>query len=151
MKESIDYEKILRSSPTVIIKELKECHPVIRKLLRRLQKRLNLTDDEVYNLQLAVGEICANAIEHGNKCAPDKSVRLSYAVHQHRLLFQVEDEGEGFNPEDLPDPTKPENLLKKRGRGIFLACSLVDEIIFQDKGRKVILVKKLTHASPPPN
>ena len=151
MKESIDYEKILRSSPTVIIKELKECHPVIRKLLRRLQKRLNLTDDEVYNLQLAVGEICANAIEHGNKCAPDKSVRLSYAVHQHRLLFQVEDEGEGFNPEDLPDPTKPENLLKKRGRGIFLACSLVDDIIFQDKGRRVILVKKLTHASPPPN
>ena len=151
MKESIDYEKILRSSPTVIIKELKECHPVIRKLLLRLQKRLNLTDDEVYNLQLAVGEICANAIEHGNKCAPDKSVRLSYAFHQHRLIFQVEDEGEGFNPEDLPDPTKPENLLKKRGRGIFLACSLVDEIIFQDKGSRVILVKKLTHASPPPN
>ncbi|MDH5405121.1 MAG: ATP-binding protein [Candidatus Aminicenantes bacterium] len=149
MKESIDYEKILRSSPTIIIKELKECHPVIRRLLLRFQKRLNLTDDEVYNLQLAVGEICANAIEHGNKCAPDKSVRLSYAVHQHRLIFQVEDEGEGFNPEDLPDPTKPENLLKKRGRGIFLACSLVDAIIFQDKGRRVILVKKLTQSSSP--
>ncbi len=149
MKKSMDYDEIFRSSPPVIIKELKECHPVIRKLLLRLRKRLKLTDDEVYNLQLAVGEICVNAIEHGNKCDPDKSVRLSYAFHQQRLLFQVEDEGEGFNPGDLPDPTKPENLLKKRGRGIFLACSLVDEVIFQDKGRRIILVKKLTHASPP--
>ena len=149
MKEKIDYEKLLRSSPAVIIKELKECYPTIRKVLLRLKKRLNLSEDEVYNLQLAIGEICANAIEHGIKFAPDKSVRLTYAVHQNRLMFQVEDQGKGFNHDDLPDPTRRENLMKKRGRGIFLARSLVDEIIFQNKGRRVILVKKLTESSPP--
>jgi len=148
MKERIDYQELLRSSPTVVIKELKECYPAIRKVLLCLQRRVSLTEDEVYNLQLAVGEICANAVEHGSKLSPDKSVRLSYALHQNRLLFQIEGEGEGFDPDDLPDPTRRENLLKRRGRGIFLARSLVDEIIFQDKGRRVILVKKLTESSP---
>lgn len=147
MQERIDYQKLLRSSPTVIIKELKECYPIIKKVLIRLKKRLNLSEDDFYNLQLAIGEICANAIEHGHKFAPDKSVRLSYALHQDRLIFQVEDEGEGFKYDDLPDPTRRENLLKKRGRGIFLARSLVDEIIFQNKGRRVILVKKLDESS----
>ena len=149
MEERTEYEKLLLSSPVVIIKKLKDCYPTIKTVLSRLKKEFNLTEDEVYNLKLAIAEICANAIEHGNKFAPDKSVHLYYALHQNRLLFMVEDEGKGFNPEDLPDPTKRENLLKKRGRGIFLARSLVDEIIFQDKGRRVILVKKLTKSSPP--
>ncbi len=93
-------------------------------------------DDNIYgNIMVAVTEAVNNAIVHGNGSNPEKSVELSLDISENFLQFIIEDEGEGFEFEDLPDPTAPENLLNPGGRGIFLIQHLVDEVDFGENGR----------------
>lgn len=95
--------------------------------------------DEMHygNIIIAVTESVNNAIEHGNKKDPNKEVKLHYFRDNNKIGFVVEDEGLGFEPEKLPDPTLPENLEKETGRGIFLMKNLADEVTFENEGRKV--------------
>jgi len=93
-------------------------------------------DDNIYgNIMVAVTEAVNNAIVHGNGSNPEKSVELSLDISENFLQFIIEDEGEGFEFEDLPDPTAPENLLNPGGRGIFLIQHLADEVDFGENGR----------------
>lgn len=131
------------NKPVHSIRELKECPMLIEKLIRELGKTTSLSENELYELQVAVTEICYNGIEHGNRFSPDKEVRVSYLILDDRVIFKIEDEGEGFDPQNIPDPTKKENILKPRGRGIFLARRFSDELIFDDRGRRVFIIKKI--------
>jgi serine/threonine-protein kinase RsbW len=79
---------------------------------------------------VAVTESVNNAIRHGNKLDKNKSVFLSVNSEENQLKFTIEDEGPGFNPDTLPDPTAPENLDKLGGRGIFLMKHLSDQVHF---------------------
>jgi len=93
-------------------------------------------DDNIYgNIMVAVTEAVNNAIVHGNGSNPEKSVDLSLDISENLLQFTIEDEGEGFEFEDLPDPTAPENLLNPGGRGIFLIQHLADKVDFGENGR----------------
>lgn len=97
-------------------------------------------DDGIYgNIMIAVTESVNNAIRHGNKLDPEKNVKLCLILDESQIQFIIEDEGPGFDYNDLPDPTAPENIEKPGGRGIFLMKHLADEVTFKDNGRTVEL------------
>ena len=85
-------------------------------------------------------EALANAIHHGNGNDPTKEVTVEYTVTADNVRIQVCDEGNGFNPTDVPDPTLPENLCKPNGRGIMLMRAYMKDIHYNDRGNCVTLV-----------
>lgn len=104
-------------------------------------------DDDIYgNIMVAVTEAVNNAIRHGNKFDKDKNVFLSLFVEPDRVKFEVEDEGAGFDFDNLMDPTAPENIENPGGRGIFLIRHLADEVEFTKDGRHVQLTFMLPTA-----
>lgn len=97
-------------------------------------------DEDLYgNILIAVTEAVNNAIQHGNEEDPDRTFTISFEANEelHKLKFRVEDAGEGFDHENVPDPTAPENLEKPYGRGIFLMRNLADEVEFYEGGSVV--------------
>jgi serine/threonine-protein kinase RsbW len=80
-----------------------------------------------------------NAIQHGNKENETLSIDVSVKDNQDKVCFSVRDEGNGFDFDNLPDPTAPENLLKENGRGIFLMKNLADKVEFAGHGNEVSL------------
>ena len=97
-------------------------------------------DEDIYgNVMISVTEAVNNAIHHGCKADPSRSVLLSMTMEQQAVRFRIHDGGTGFDVNHIPDPTKPENLEKPAGRGIFLMRHLADEVIFKDNGSTVEL------------
>jgi len=95
------------------------------------------------NILIALTEAVNNAIHHGNRLDPVKSVSLGYQVKDDRIIFVVGDEGPGFDFEHLPDPTDPQNIEKPHGRGVFLMRALADSVEFSDNGATVALAFSL--------
>jgi len=117
---------------------------VVEKLIDEVCAEMHLDDDYYGNILIAVTEAVNNAINHGNKQDPNKTVTLIYRVHDdHSIRFKVIDQGAGFDFENIPDPTNPENIEKINGRGVFLMKNLADYVTFDDKGREVELSFKL--------
>jgi serine/threonine-protein kinase RsbW len=112
---------------------------MIESFIDNAKDRFHLDDDIYGNIMIAVTEAVNNAIKHGNNNNKTKNVHLSLSLQDSLIKFIVKDEGEGFNYENLPDPTSPENLEKPGGRGIFLMKHLSDEVLFKEKGRVVEL------------
>jgi len=112
---------------------------LIERLIDDVCQVYNVGEDVYGNMLIAVTEAVNNAIHHGNKDNPDKFVRIGFESDNSQLVFSVADEGEGFDPSTLPDPTDPANLDKVSGRGVFLMSHLTDTIRFEDNGRKVLL------------
>jgi serine/threonine-protein kinase RsbW len=109
-----------------------------------------LDDDQLHWVGVAVRESVVNAIKHGNQGDESKRVVVEFTPMPSRdpeqLVIRVEDEGEGFDPEDVADPLAPENILKSSGRGIFLIRSFMDEVELQRKatrGMQIRMVKKV--------
>lgn len=95
---------------------------------------------EIYgNILVAIIEAVNNAILHGNKFDPRKNVKVIFRTDENSLIFRIFDQGPGFNPDVIPDPTTAENIENPHGRGIFLMRHLADEVNFYDKGREVEL------------
>jgi serine/threonine-protein kinase RsbW len=102
--------------------------------------------DDEYWLVTALREALANAIRHGNRQNPALKVWVDFTIENNTLTIRVEDEGEGFAPEELPDPTDPENLLRPSGRGIFYMKQFMDQVDFDSTsqgGTSVTMVRKL--------
>ncbi len=91
-------------------------------------------EDHYGNILIALTEAVNNAITHGNKLNPDKKVNLNMETTSKDVEFTIKDEGPGFDYDDVPDPTLPENLEKLSGRGIFLMKSLADDVVFEENG-----------------
>ena len=112
---------------------------VVESFIDNSKETFHIEDDIYGNIMVAVTEAVNNAIRHGNKFDKDKNVYLSLYVNKDRVKFEVEDEGEGFDFDNLIDPTAPENLENPGGRGIFLIRHLADEVEFNKEGRNVQL------------
>ncbi|MBY0433914.1 MAG: ATP-binding protein [Cyclobacteriaceae bacterium] len=112
---------------------------MIESFIDNAKEKFHLDDDIYGNIMIAVTEAVNNAIKHGCKGNSSKNVHLSLSLDDSTIKFRIEDEGEGFDYENLPDPTSPENLEKPGGRGIFLMKHLSDEVDFKDGGRVVEL------------
>ncbi len=103
----------------------------VEKFSRRISRKARLTEDQGENLAIALTELVNNAIIHGNKSDPRKQVGIYVQYKPDRVEVSVLDEGEGFDPTTLENPTDPENLWKENGRGIFLVQHLIDELLFE--------------------
>ena len=89
------------------------------------------------NVQVAICETFNNAVVHGNKLDFNKRVTCTFETTDTDFVFTIEDEGEGFDPTKIPDPTLPENIEKTEGRGVFLTRTLADKVEYMNGGRKV--------------
>ena len=110
-----------------------------------------LDEDSLHWVSVAVRESVVNAIKHGNKNDESKRVVVEFTPvpvdEPEELVIRVEDEGEGFDPEEIADPLAPENILKSSGRGIFLIRSFMDDVQLQRgkvRGMEVRMVKKVS-------
>ena len=97
-------------------------------------RRLNL------NFRVGLTEALSNAMLYGNNSDPEKSVRVEVEIKLEEVSVRVTDQGVGFDPTTVPDPTLPANISKSGGRGIFLMKALMDEVQFNDRGNSVTLV-----------
>lgn len=116
---------------------------LVEKAIDELSLELNLSDEIYGNVMVATMEATNNAIIHGNNSDPRKNVKIQILLDEKELNVHVEDQGLGFDYENVPDPTSPENLEKINGRGIFLMEHLSDEIVYREDGRIVVLKFRL--------
>ena len=117
---------------------------LVEKLVNAICETHNIGEDHYGNILVAITEAVNNAIQHGNKANPNKNIDIGYLSDKDHLRFSVKDEGDGFNYDQLPDPTNPENIEKPNGRGVFLMKHLADHVEFEDNGSKVVLDFKLS-------
>lgn len=94
----------------------------------QVASRIGVDEMTMFGIDLAVREAVANAVKHGNKLDETKNVTVSFTNSPESFVITVIDEGVGFNPVEVPDPTDPQNLLKASGRGIFLMRNFMDEV-----------------------
>jgi len=103
---------------------------------------LSFDESELYAIDLAVREAVANAVKHGNMLDESKKVEITLKNLKEGLEVKVKDSGKGFNIEEVPDPTKPENLLKPNGKGILFMRHFMEKVEWK-RNRKGMTVKML--------
>jgi len=97
----------------------------------------------IFDIQVAMEEALRNAMIHGNKFDPQKKVSVEAEVVGGKVRVCVEDEGAGFVSSNVPNPTDEENILKTSGRGVYMINHLMDEVKYENGGRRVVMVKYL--------
>lgn len=112
---------------------------IIEKAVDEITASNNINQDYYANIMVSVMEAVNNAMIHGNKLNPQKNVEIEIFVAIDFLQVTVKDEGTGFNPQNVPDPTNPENIQNVDGRGVFIMSKLSDEIEYNKKGNTVKL------------
>jgi len=121
-------------------KNIRKIEPYVDEIMRSYC----LTEGVYGNILISITEAVTNAIIHGNKEDENKKVIVCVKnIDDSNITFLISDEGPGFDPDQLPDPTATENLLKLGGRGVFLMRQLSDGVIFADEGRTVEILFKL--------
>ena len=118
--------------------------PCMKDILSQLQKEFSLDEETMFNIKLALEESLTNAIKHGNKLNSALNVDVTVFSEASRLTIKVKDQGQGFNFQNVPDPTQKDRLLMASGRGVFLIRKLMDEVIYSDGGREISMVKNLS-------
>ena len=115
-----------------------------RKIQEDIERQLQasqFSEKEIFSIKLALEEALVNAIKHGNQFDRNKKVRISYSVHRDRFDIFIRDEGAGFDPADVPDPTAFENLERPCGRGLMLMRYYMTEVSFSSTGNSVSMSK----------
>ncbi|QHN02799.1 ATP-binding protein [Granulicella sp. WH15] len=109
-------------------------------------RRAGFDDDTVTSIAMAVREAAVNAVMHGNAYSPKKHIDCSFETTAESLVIRIADQGEGVDPECIPDPLAPENILRGSGRGIFLIRAFMDEVHFRQlqPGSEITLIKHRT-------
>lgn len=110
---------------------------IVESLIDRVCGSLGVHEDAYGNILIAVTEAVNNAVIHGNCFDTTMLVDVEVVDMDEKLCFIVKDQGKGFDFNNLPDPTAPENIEKENGRGIFLIKNLADDLVFDDNGRVV--------------
>ena len=116
-------------------------HSILDYLMKRVEK-VGVINPETSNLFIALDEAFVNAVKHGNKYDANKIIRVSAEVSTKEARFTVEDEGDGFDVNSIPDPTNPENLFKTSGRGVLFIHNIMDEVTYNERGNRLTMIKK---------
>lgn len=103
-------------------------------LLDEVKEQLAISEETFHKIWVCMNEAILNAILHGNKNDPSKNVIMIVETKGDNICFKVSDEGEGFDPDSIPDPTEPDRLLELNGRGVFLMKKLSDSLKYSCKG-----------------
>jgi serine/threonine-protein kinase RsbW len=112
---------------------------IIENAIDEITGSIGVKQDDYGKIMVAALEAVNNAITHGNKANPQKLVDVEIEFENDEIKITVTDEGQGFRPEKIPDPTKPENIEELSGRGVFLMKKLADSIKFNEKGNSVTM------------
>ncbi len=114
----------------------------VEEFVNYFAKDIGIEEEKLSALLLSVTEATTNAIIHANKCDVTKKVLIDVTADEGLLKISIKDEGKGFDPESVPDPTKPENLLKDSGRGLYLMRVYMDELKYNvtPEGTETILI-----------
>jgi serine/threonine-protein kinase RsbW len=112
---------------------------IVEKAIDDATAVIGISQDNYGKILVSAMEAVNNAILHGNKSNPEKSVEIEINFKSDELKITVTDEGPGFNPEKVPDPTTPENIEELNGRGIYLMSHLADKIEYNAKGNSVTM------------
>jgi len=115
----------------------------VESFVNGLKKWLDFNKDLEDKIMLVLSEAVTNAIVHGNKEDPSKIVSVKARKSDDRLKLSIKDQGEGFDPSELPDPLDRDNLLKEGGRGVFLIKHYSDDISFSEDGTKLTIYFRL--------
>ena len=124
----------------VIPTDLLAARNLAEELLEKVQSQ-GYEEGELFAIRLALEEGLINAIKHGNRFDRDKSITVRMELDARHVVICIADEGEGFDPAAVPDPTADENLEKPCGRGIMLMRAYMDKVEFNDRGNEVRMVK----------
>jgi serine/threonine-protein kinase RsbW len=125
---------------TIIIQSKLENISQVEKLVDEISDECKLTSDLYGKVLIATIEAVNNAIVHGNKLDGSKTVEVGFKITNSNITIYVKDQGPGFDFNNVPDPTKPENIENVSGRGVFLMKNLADEINFNNIGSAVELI-----------
>lgn len=112
---------------------------IIENAIDEITGSIGVKQDDYGKIMVAALEAVNNAITHGNKANPQKLVDVEIEFENDEIKITVTDEGQGFSPEKIPDPTMPENIEELSGRGVFLMTKLADSIKFNEKGNSVTM------------
>jgi len=134
------YDKFLPS-------DLEAGHAAIEELMTALGAA-TWEGMDLFRIQMAIEEAVVNAIEHGNKKDPNKKIRLVFDVTPEKAVMEISDEGAGFDHRNVADPTTEDLVDKPRGRGVMLMRELMDEVIFNEVGNHVVMIKMRSPAVP---
>jgi serine/threonine-protein kinase RsbW len=120
--------------------DLRAIERTVRYLMQRSRKA-GFSDERLdFNFRVGLTEALANAMLYGNARDPDKRVRVEARLSAELIAVRVTDEGRGFDPEAVPDPTLPANRSRTCGRGLFLIRQLMDEVDFNPQGNSITMV-----------
>jgi serine/threonine-protein kinase RsbW len=133
---------------SLALKSTMESVAAVESAAEKLAVEAGLDEDECFHVTMAAREAAVNAVLHGNEYDPAKQVFASFENTGEALVITIADQGKGLDPNSLPDPLAPENLLRGAGRGIFLIRSFMDEVHFRQlhPGTELTLIKYLATA-----
>lgn len=120
---------------------------LVQVVFESLSAQVGFDGDAAHWMSVAIRESVTNAVRHGNKLDPTKRVIVRFRHADAAFRVTVEDQGQGFDPNEIPDPLAEENLLRASGRGIFFMRSFMDEVNYDfepSRGTRVTMVKRLT-------
>lgn len=148
----------MSKSPTtgsfVIVSRFDEIQPVEDAILHACAE-YGFDESARFAIKLAMEEALTNAIKHGNAMDPNKNVHVKYQVDPEQLELSVRDEGPGFHPAHVPDPTHIDNLEKPSGRGIMLMRAYMTDVWYDQAGTTVTMIKhrdcQLPNLAGPPH
>lgn len=131
------YQLELESDPNNLI--------TVEEFVNYFAKDIGVNEEKMNGLMLSVTEATTNAIIHANKNDPSKKVNIDVIVEDNNLIIKVKDEGKGFDPSTIPNPTDPENLMKDSGRGVYLMRIYMDDLKYNitPTGTETILILKI--------
>ncbi len=132
---SLVHEKIEFELPS----DLSLMNGILEYLQERVAK-LGLIQPDRSNLFVALDEAFVNAVKHGNKNDPSKLLKITAELSSKEAAFTVEDEGEGFDVHEIPDPCDPANLFRTSGRGVLLIYNIMDEVEYNAQGNRVKMI-----------
>ena len=136
-REKKEFVLILASKPEEVTK--------VEKFMQEVCSAIHMNDEKLYKLLVATTEAVNNSILHGNQRDPKKKVSMKCETDDGTLIIHIQDEGPGFDVDNLPDPLAEENLLREHGRGVFLIRSLMDSVDFlkHPEGAEVVMKIKI--------
>lgn len=121
---------------------------IVQEVLQKLQQN-HWIEHDIFGVHLALEEALMNAIKHGNQFDASKRVEVSCQMAPDLLRIEIVDEGEGFDPSKVPDPTDPENLETPSGRGLMLMRNFMTRVEFNEVGNHVVMEKERDNNEQP--
>ncbi len=125
----------------VIPSDTTEAQRVQEQIVDEL-KAVHFGERDIFGIRLALEEALVNAMKHGNQLDPRKKVRIAWRIENEIFYVRIGDEGKGFDPDDVPDPTDLENLERPCGRGLMLMRHYMNDVRFVERGNVVVMWKR---------